>query len=499
MLKLRMLFIILTLTLLNYSIGHSQKKATIKILHSDLFKPDTKNGLSRLIGNVKLEHQGMLLTCDSLYQYADSNYIEAFGNVHAIQNDTLHLYGDYLTYSGNSQEAKVRNNVTLKDNQIVLTTDFLDYNAATKIGEYFNHGKIQDNVNTLTSRLGYYFVDHKLAFFRDSVHVISPDYIMDSDTMKYHTLNKIVTILGPTTIYGDKRTLYSENGWYNSITSHAELYKNNLLTYDTYEGKADTIIIDSLSGNANLYRNIFMKDTINNIIVEGHYGNIQKKSNRAFVTDSALLTFVGKTDSLYLHGDTLFMSQDSAGNNIMKSYRNTKFFNRDLQGKCDTMIYTTLDSVVHLKQIPIVWAGGNQMTGEIITMQLTNNQVDKFHLIGAGMIVNEPEKEKYNQIKGRKITGYLKENELYMVYVDGSGEVLYYPDEKGELIGISKTICSNIRILLDQRKIKQITFIGKPEGTTIPLFQVKPEDGKLRDFKWLIDLQPKRIEDIFIK
>lgn len=497
--RLRTLTLIIALLILNLSFGNAQKKTTIKILHSDLFKPDTKNGLNRLIGNVKLEHKGMILTCDSLYQFADSNYIEAFGKVHAIQNDSLHLYGDYLAYDGDTQKAKVRNNVTLKDNQITLTTNFLDYDAATKTGEYFNHGTLRDNINTLNSRLGYYFADSKLTFFKDSVHVVSPDYIMDSDTMKYHTVYKIVTILGPTTIKGDKRTLYSENGWYNSITSHAELYKNNFLTYSTYEGKADTIVVDSISGNANLYQNIFLKDTINNVIVEGHYGNIQKHNNNGFVTDSALLIFAGKQDSLYLHGDTLFMNQDSAGNHIVKSYHNTKFYNRDLQGICDTMIYTAIDSIVYLRKNPIVWASQNQLTGDLITMQLKNNQVDRFNLIGAAMIVSEPDKDRFNQIKGRKITGYLKDNELYMVYVDGSGEVLYYPDEKGELIGMSKTICSNIRIHIDQRHLKDIIFIGKPEGTTIPLFQVKPEDSKLRDFKWLIDLQPKQIEDIFKK
>lgn len=48
---------------------------------------------------------------------------------------------------------------------------------------------------------------------------------MYSDTMKYQTETKVITILGPTTIIGDNRTLYSEDGWYNSLTSHAELYK----------------------------------------------------------------------------------------------------------------------------------------------------------------------------------------------------------------------------------------------------------------------------------
>ncbi|MGL5684104.1 MAG: OstA-like protein [Marinifilaceae bacterium] len=499
MTRIKTLFLLLVCILLTGNISNGQKKAIVKIIHSDSSKLDVKNSIYKLLGNAKLDYQGLLLTCDSLYQYSDSNYIEAFGNVHAIQNDSLHLYGDYLHYDGNTQKAKVRQNVTMKDNQITLTTHFLDYDAGTKVGNYFNNGSIRDEINTLNSRVGYYFADSKVAFFRDSVHVINPEYNMYSDTMKYHTLNKIVTILGPTTIVGDERTLYSEHGWYNSLTSHAELYKNNHITYSTYYGVADTIVVDSTTGIVNMYQNIFLQDTINNVIAEGQYGQLERDNNKAFITDSALLTFVGQQDSLFVHGDTLFMVQDTLGNNIMMAYHNTKFYNTELQGICDSLIYHTADSMVYLRNKPVVWASLNQMTGDLITMQLKNNEVDQFELIGSGMIVNEPLTGLYNQIKGRKITGYMKDNELYMVYVDGSGEVLYYPDEKGDLIGMSKTQCSNIRIHMDQRKVQRIIFIGKPEGSTTPLFMVNQEEAKLRDFKWLIDIQPKKKEDIYIK
>ena len=105
-------------------------------------------------------------------------------------------------------------------------------------------------------------------FFKDSVKVYTPDYTMFSDTLKYQTETKFITILGPTHIYGDNRTLYSENGWYNTLTSHAELYKNNQINYNNYQGKADTLVVDSLTGTALMYRNIHLYDTINNILIQ---------------------------------------------------------------------------------------------------------------------------------------------------------------------------------------------------------------------------------------
>lgn len=479
----------------------------IEIKHSDVGHPE-KTGVNRLIGNVKLEHKNIVMTCDSLYQYRDSNYIEAFGRVHVVQDDTLNLWGDFLTYNGNTEQAKVRNNVIMQDPRITLTTNFLDYDAASRIGHYFNGGTIKDSINTLISDIGYYFVPINQMFFKDSVKVYTPDYTMYSDTLKYQTDTKLITILGPTHIYGDNRTLYSEDGWYNSLTSHAELYKNNLLTYNNYLGKSDTLVVDSLSGTAVMRQNIHLYDTVNNILVEGNYGEVLKNNDYAFVTERALLTLIGQNDSLFIHGDSLSISKDSIGNNVMKAFHDTKFYSLELQGVCDSMVFPVADSTVFLYKNPIVWASGNQMTATDINMHIRNNQVDQFHLNNKAMIVNQVDSTMYkllpnqkgtmfNQIKGRDMTGYVNNNELRMVLVNGSGESLYYVDDKGIIIGLNKAISSNIRIELENKKIQAITFINKAEGSLNPLFMVKEEDQQLKDFHWYIDLKPLVKEDIF--
>lgn len=487
----------------------AQEKAIIDIKHSDEGRL-AKNGVYRLIGNVKLEHKNMVMTCDSLHQYADSNYIEAFGRVHAIQNDTLHLWGDFLTYNGNTEQAKVRRNVVMQDPKITLTTNYLDYDAANRVGYYFNKGTIKDSINTLHSDVGYYYVPINELFFKDSVKVYTPDYTMFSDTLKYQTETKFITILGPTHILGDNRTLYSENGWYNSLTSHAELYKNNRLDYNNYQGKADTLVVDSLTGTALMYQNISLYDTINKVLVQGNYGEVLKNNDYAFITRRALLTLIGPSDSLFIHGDTLSISKDSLGNNVMKAYYNTKFFSKDLQGRCDSMAFPVADSTVYLHGTPIVWASGNQMTASDINMHMSNNQVDLFHLNTKAMIVNQVDSTMYklqpdqqekmfNQIKGNNMTGYVRNNELRTVWVNGSGEAIYYPDDKGIIIGLNKASSSTIRIELLDKKIQDITFINKPEGTLNPLFLVKPEDQKFKEFQWHIDLKPLEKEAIFKK
>lgn len=496
--KIILIFIFFILSLL--ATAQQKPKESIKILNSDIFMHITKQNMDRLIGTVKLQHKDMLMFCDSLYNYPDSNYIEAFGNVHIIQNDTLNLWGDFMTYSGNTEIAKVRDHVIMKDNKITLTTNFLDYDAANRVGYYFNGGTIKDSINTLISETGHYYLPINEMFFKDSVKVYTPDYTMYSDTMKYHTETKVITILGPTTIYGDNRTLYSENGWYNSLTSHAELYKNNKITYNEYLGYADTIVIDSVSNNAIMKQNLHLFDTVNNVVVEGNYGEVWKNNDYAFVTDSAVMILIGQgADSLFVHGDTLSVNKDSLGNNVMKAYHHTRFYNIEIQGRCDSMVYPIADSTVYLYIDPVVWSTDNQMTGTTIDMLLKNNRVDRFHLNNKAMIINQLDSIMFNQIKGRNMTGYMRNNELKQVDVEGNGEVIYYPDDQGVIIGLNKTICSNIKIYLQEKKLKDIVFLNKPEGQLNPVLMVKPEDRKLKDFQWRIELRPISKTDIFRK
>src|SRR5665647_196826 len=207
------------------------RKKKIEILNADVYTYDRKIivNADRLIGNVELSHNNALLYCDSAYSYKDSNMVDAFGHVHIIQGDTLNLYGDRIKYEGNSRIARVRGNVKLVNKSIVLTTDELTFDLRSNIGNYQTWGKIVDTANVLVSKIGRYYANEDLFFFKDSVKVTNKDFILTADTLKYNSKIERVYIVGPTHIVGTTKqgTLYSEKGWYDTRTNVAELYKSS--------------------------------------------------------------------------------------------------------------------------------------------------------------------------------------------------------------------------------------------------------------------------------
>jgi len=89
----------------------------IEIMHSDSMKFDRVVGRSRnrLNGNVSLKHNDLYMKCDSAWYYDDTNQVYAYNNIHIWQGDTIHIWGQYLSYNGDTGKAFITDRVILAD------------------------------------------------------------------------------------------------------------------------------------------------------------------------------------------------------------------------------------------------------------------------------------------------------------------------------------------------------------------------------------------------
>ena len=293
--------------------GLAQKKKRINLIAADVldYDPRIVANAQRLIGHVNIEVDNALLWCDSLYSYNNNN-VDAFGNVHIVRGDTLNMYADYLNYQATNKLAKARRNVRLIDRQMVLNTDSLDYAMQTDVAYYNYGGTLKDSTNVLISEIGQYFVNDKKAYFRKDVHGTTKDYKIKSDTPIYYTETKKVYIEGPTHIYNDKDTLYSEYGWYDSMNGFAKLNKKPLIWNDKQKVKADSIFYNKEKGEGLALGHARLQDIENSIIVTGNKVEYNDLTKIATASDSAVLIQYSKTDSLFLHADRLKAMPDTS-------------------------------------------------------------------------------------------------------------------------------------------------------------------------------------------
>lgn len=487
----------LLVVLMNYSVA--QKKEQIEIIQAnDLFFGE-RNGqkAQRLIGAVIFKHKDALMYCDSAFLYPKTNVIDAFGSVQINQGDTLNLYGDFLNYDGNTQLAIVTGKlVRLISSDFTLTTDRLLYNREENIASYYTGGLIEskNDSNVLVSRIGYYFANDQLFTFKDSVVLTNPDFRMESDTLKYFTTTEMVNFLGPTTIYGDSNLIYCERGWYDTQKDQSQYFDNAYLISDGKKLEGDILYYDRAKGLGKADGNIQITDTVENIIITGEHGRVFELSDSAIVTDSSLLIQVFDNDSLFMHADTFKVFKTAEGEQKLFAYYGVRIFKSDLQGVCDSIVYSISDSTIKLFTDPVLWSEENQLTADRIDIRTANNKIHSLFLDQNSFIISALDDVRFNQIKGKEMTGYFKDSKLSKIKVKGNGQTTYFAqDEAEKFIGVNVAVSSDIDITIKDKKINTITFLKQPEAIMHPMGELDPElDLRYKGFNWRITEKPNR-------
>ncbi|RIH64383.1 organic solvent tolerance protein OstA [Mariniphaga sediminis] len=493
-------FMMVTILLFSSMLTFSQQKKRVDIEQADFLEADDNiaPNAQRLVGNVRIRHKDVLMWCDSAYNYTGTNRVDAFGNVHINQGDTLDLYARKILYNGDNNFASAYQDVRLLNKNTTLYTDTLDFDMSANVGYYDNFGKIIDSTNTLTSIVGKYFIDEDLIHFYKDVVAYNDNYTLKSDTLVYNTTTGRVFIVGPTTIQDSANTLYAEDGWYDTKTGEAELLKNPAVSNETQQLKAKYIKYNEDDGKGRALGNVHIEDFENQMIVTGNTAEYNDEKEIATVTDSAVFIMYSEKDTLFLHADTLRTVPDTVeGEKLVMAYYGTRFFRTDLQGLCDSLIYFTKDSVVQLFHNPVVWSDNHQMSADLIEMKQNTDAPDEMHLRNNGFIISKLDSGMFDQIKGKEMVGYVVNNELNKINVDGNGQTLYYARQDEEIIGLNRVESSKISIHFNEGKIHIISFLKAPVGVLKPLFSLTREEKTLSGFDWKIDQRPLSKQDIF--
>jgi hypothetical protein len=220
------------------------------------------------------------------------------------------------------------------------------------------------------------------------------------------------------------------------------------------------------------------------------------------VTDRAVFIQVSKSkDSLFLHADTIraVTVSDSASKDyrLMKAYYGCRIFSEDLQAKCDSLSYSFQDSVIRLYNSPVIWSDENQLTSDSMAVFTKNQQTDRLELYNSSFITSKVDSIRYNQIKGKSLTGFFTNNELYKIDITGNGETIYYLLDGDYIAGVDQTKSADIEIYFEKGQVSEIYQKKNPDGFTDPPEPSIPKEIRLKGFNWLDSIRPKQKEDIF--
>lgn len=480
-----------------------KQKSKVYLLHSDILKKTLdRSDVQVVVGNVIFRHDSLYMYCDSAYYFDQRNSFEAFGNVRMEQGDTLFLYGDHLYYDGMTQIAQMRMNVRLENRNTTLLTDSLNYDRVYSLGYFFDGGTLMDEQNVLTSEWGEYNTQNKQSVFNYNVKLVNPQFTLTSDTLRYNTASKVANIVGPSDILSDNNHIYSESGYYNTQTGKADLYQRSVLTNDGKQLTGDTLFYDRNEGVGEAFHDMVMTDTVNKNMMTGDYGFYNEKTKYAFATRKAVAIDYSQGDSLFLHADTLMLKTFHLDTDSMfremRAFHKVRFYRTDVQGVCDSLVFSTKDSCLTMYDNPILWNENQQLIGEKVLIYMNDSTIDWAHIINQALSVEQIDTTKYNQVTGKEMKAFFRGGEMKKVEVIGSVRLVYYPmDSDSTLIGMNVSETSQLDIYLEQQKLDHMVMSPQSNGTLYPLPQIPKGKDKLDNFVWFDYIRPLNKDDIF--
>ena len=460
----------------------------------------------RLLGNVNFLYQGNKMYCDSAHYFEKKQIVKAYGRVHINKRDTLNLFCDSLLYNGKTGKAKLWGNVRVRDNEYKLTTDTLEYDTRASQAVYKHGGRVESILSqeVLTSQVGYFHPESKNFFFSNNVIYRSPDVKMTTDTLRYRYSEKKTYFYGPTNIDTKGTKIYCESGWYNTETEEGMLRINAEIRREKDLIRGDTLIYLPKEGTSIGRGNVFYSDSTQKMSFKGDYAYISDSLHYSLLTGHALAIKEMDDDTMYVHADTLYsFKEDSV--EYMRAYRNASIYSTKFQCRADSISYTPNEDKMELFHDPIVWSNGVELKGDSMELQLSDSILHKVLIKNKGSVIMSVDDEKlFNQIGGKEIIAYFRDNDLYRTYVNGNAITIFYPEEETktdstivkERMGMNRLYSSSLRIDIDSNEVSGITYLDEPDGVFYPIDQINEEEQFIQGFEWKDALRPRTWEDL---
>lgn len=633
-----------------------------------------------IAGNVMLKEALTLFNCDSAAINKTTNVMEAFGNVHVNQQDSIHTYSQYLQYIGKERVAHLKKNVRLTDKKGTLYTEELDYDLKTNIGNYKKGGRVVNGKTTLTSEEGTYYGDTKDVYFKKKVHLVDPKYNITTDSLLYNTQTQVATFITLTHISSkDGTDIYTTSGNYDLKNGKAYFGNRTVFKDSSRVYVANNVAIDEVTKTAQLEGDAVIRDSVNGYTILGGQIFVNQNNKTFLATRKPVLIFKGegndstfvaadtlfsgviirdstgkkqlvKTDTLkqatVINGDSLaahakdsvikkeildslkyngnehlptdttikkidstisaitilpktdtapppplvgdtgiikksdstaiktelppqldttisFVKKDSGigrinpavnklsagpdgkprvkrqfdigqvpGNNqeadttitgaaaegneplekdttiniskdsairYFQAFHHVRIFNDSLQAVCDSLFYSSADSIFRLYTEPVVFSNKSEITGDTIYLYTKNKKAHRVYVFDKGILINELNRHMYNQIGGRTLNGYFKEGVLDYMRVKGSpAESVFYPqDEDSSFTGMNRCKGDVIDIYFVDKTVDKVKFVNDVDGALYPMNQIPDDQKQLLLFKWQDARRPKNKLELF--
>ncbi|UKT62933.1 OstA-like protein [Pedobacter mucosus] len=287
----------------------------------------------------------------------------------------------------------------------------------------------------------------------------------------------------------------------DSLSKNISLNNDSSKNSNVLKSKADSIVKNLPKLKADSLQKTIVEKSASAIKT---VGKLIPDSLQKSVTKSGVINNVVKAvGNLKLNGikkdSVKFNPADTIQARVIRAYHGVKIYKTNIQAKTDSLFYTSADSTLRCYINPIIWSEGSQQVGDTIYVQFKNKKLNNLQAFKNAFLVNTPKDSlRFNQIKGRYMTGFFNKGKLKTMYVDGNAESIYYTQDDSTKVykEMNQTLSSRIKFIFkdDENDISDIVYIKGVEGALNPEVKIA-KDNVLKGFSWKPTERPKQKKD----
>ena len=310
-------YILVTILSLLYSIhihAQEQKDSLVILMSATSAQMVDVEGASyrKIIGPARFLHNGTYLICDTAYWNVDSRFIEAWGNVRILQEETV-LDSDKLTYLIDDDLAQFRGTlVQLQDkDHNTLRTRHLDYNTKDSVAIFRNGASMRDkDSQIIESSDGTYDSKIKTFTFTGNVNMFTDSIFVKTGSLKYQSDYDLATFSSSTDAWKDDNMLSSSGGWYDRSRETFFFRDNVHVMSEDQEGWCDSLYFYRATSDVEMLGHVQVSDTTRNVFaLAGRIHYADSSSTVTLTRKPAVITQTqeqdGSVDTVYLGAEHL--------------------------------------------------------------------------------------------------------------------------------------------------------------------------------------------------
>jgi len=431
-------FFLIYFLMLIAAIAPVKAQDSVIILQADRLDGGLADGetIRKILGDVILQTEDMIMETDSVYQYVNRNLLVAFNT--QIETENEMIWADTLYHNTETEFSRMRGKVIVQSEQNTVFSDSIDVDQSRDLAIFNVPVRFEDQDGTLIADSGLYFQAADSALFRGNVQLADSTQYLEADS----------------------------------------LFMNR--SKDLYE----------------LFGRVYAEDYEDGVTFTGEYLYSDSTGYRKLLDDAWLMEVSeSQADTTHLNAEIIEILETDT-TSFMDAFGNVRVWSPKFSAVADTANYIDHEERIVFRSSPILWQKNMQLTGPYIEAFLEDDEIRFLQSYEKPIVVQEDSATgRLHQMIGDTLHAYFDDGAIEQIKVFDNAEIIFHQvDENDEPDGLIELISAGPATMdfldgdIDFFKASQ-----NIEGSYLPEDPSNIE-RKLENFRWDPGMKPQRPE-----